>query len=210
MKNFFTQLDVNVSQSHRGLARTLEASSVSRQSQRGFSLVETIVAMAILLVSITGIMNLIHQGSAANRQQADQITATYLAAEAIEYLRADRDSYWLQSGGGNGFNDWINSADMQNCQLGEDGCRIDARVGYADINQCVGACDPLDYNTETGEYGYETGSAWEESRFRRYVTIATANSLNEAQITVTVTWQTAGAGQKEVVLEQSIYDYREN
>lgn len=197
MKNFFTQIDIDTSR---------------QTGQRGFSLIETIVAMTVLLVSISGIMNLIHQGSVANRQQADQITATYLAAEAIEFMRADRDGYWLQTGGGDGFNDWINAGDVQTCSS-YGGCQIDARIGNDDIVPCGGGCDPLDYNSSTGEYGYETGGNWEDSRFTRSVEIDLENntgSIDEAEITVTVSWEAAGSSDNSITMQQSIYDYRGN
>lgn len=190
MKNLFTQLDIT-----------------SSQSRHGFSLIETIVAISILLISVTGIMNLIHQGSVANRLQADQITATYLAAEAIEFIRARRDSYWLQ-GGGNDFESWfLLSGDAQDCQ---NACRIDAQVNNNSINECFGTCPPLNHNSTSGRYGYDTGGNWEESRFTRSVTIdgvQNAGQFDEAQITVTVTWTTAGIGNRSVTLQQSIHDY---
>lgn len=186
---------------------SLGAPPEKNRSQTGFTLIETIVAMTILLISITGIMNLIHQGSLSARLQADQITANYLAAEAIEFIRARRDSYWLE-GAENDFESWfLGSGDSQSCL---NGCQIDARVGHEDIQDCRGNCDRLNFNESTGEYGHQSGPGWEESRFTRTVTmtgVENEGTWDEVPITVTVSWQTAGAPDRSITLEQSIYDY---
>src|SRR3989338_617192 len=70
-------------------------------TQRGFSLVETIVAIAILTFAMVAPLSLAQRGLNASIYARDQITAFYLAQEAIEYVRNVRDTNNLEgfSGG---------------------------------------------------------------------------------------------------------------
>lgn len=170
---------------------------------------ETIVAIGIMTVAISGIMNLVYQGSVASRFQTDQITATYLAADAIEYVRADRDTYWLEKPRTHRFDEWVNAAPITECTSA---CAIDTRIGEESITECNDGCDPLDYNDSTKLYGYGNGS---ESRFTRTVEINAIDNGgptgdDEAEITVTVSWQHTLGSTAEITIQQSIFDYRDS
>ncbi|MEX2369295.1 MAG: prepilin-type N-terminal cleavage/methylation domain-containing protein [Candidatus Paceibacterota bacterium] len=176
--------------------------------QSGFSLIETVVAITILLVVVSGVMNLIYQGTTASQQQQERITATYLATEAIEFIRADRDTYWLEDIGSHAFDDWINSTDVSVCQS-TNGCTVDARIGTESINACSGDCDILKYNTATKMYSYGSGVNWKDSRYRRTVEIQTvdhgSNGVDdEALITITVSWQRSGGETSTIIVRESL------
>ena len=177
-------------------------------SHTGFSLIETVVAIAILLVVISGIMNLVYQGATSSQSQQERITATYLASEAIEFIRADRDSYWLDDIGSNTFDGWLSKNNITACQSA-DGCRIDARVGGQEIADCSGDCPVLEYNRNSKVYGYESGIVWTSSRYRRTVEIESLDHNNdgnddEAIITATVTWQRSGGDMSSIILQESL------
>jgi len=86
----------------------------------GFTIVETLVAIAILLISLATPLSMAEKGLAGAEASRHEITAFYLAQEAIEYLRNIRDSNaiakrkngptWLQG--------------LNKCLQGE-GCGID-------------------------------------------------------------------------------------
>jgi type II secretory pathway pseudopilin PulG len=166
----------------------------------GFSLVETLVAIGIMTAVVSGIMALVYQGSVASRYQADQITATYLAADAVEYIRSERDSYWLEDPVGNEFASWSQTINNE-CY---DVCTIDTRIGEESIDWCDGSCPPLDYNESTGFYGYGNGNA---SRFTRSIDIDAAS--DSLEMAVTVSWPRNNFTES-VTIEQSIYDYRDS
>lgn len=61
----------------------------------GFTLVETLVAIAVLLVAIVGPMTIAAQGLQASFFSREQTTAVYLAQEAIEAIEKKRDDQAL-------------------------------------------------------------------------------------------------------------------
>lgn len=58
----------------------------------GFSLVETIVSIAILAAAITGPLYLAYLGIRSSRDAKNELIATNLAAEALELVQARRNS----------------------------------------------------------------------------------------------------------------------
>ena len=71
-------------------------------SMKGFTLIETMVAISILTLSIAGPLFIAHRAIVAAGIARDHLTASYLAQEGIEYVRAMRDDAFLaahQAGG---------------------------------------------------------------------------------------------------------------
>ncbi|MEX2043525.1 MAG: prepilin-type N-terminal cleavage/methylation domain-containing protein [Patescibacteria group bacterium] len=76
------------------------------RGQRGFTLVEIIVMMAILTIGIVGtlaVANVAVQSSTRNEQQ---VVAANLAREGVELIRAIRDSNWAAAAEGSGISCW--------------------------------------------------------------------------------------------------------
>lgn len=69
--------------------------NVRTPKQSGFTLVETLVAIAILTLSVAGPLYTASRAIVAARTSSDQLTASYLAQEGIEYVRALRDTSYL-------------------------------------------------------------------------------------------------------------------
>lgn len=80
---------------------------MSRKSvQSGFTILETLVAIAILIIAITGPLAIVAQSLRSSYFSRDQITAYYLAQEAIEYVRNTRDTFGLDQENHSG-TDWL-------------------------------------------------------------------------------------------------------
>ncbi|HXK40185.1 MAG TPA: prepilin-type N-terminal cleavage/methylation domain-containing protein [Candidatus Paceibacterota bacterium] len=150
--------------------------------RRGFTLVETLVAITVLVLGVTAPLTLGSQGLTASRVARDQVVATYLIQEAIEYIRNTRDTNALSG------TSWLSG--LSECTTG--GCRIDVPADA--VESCSGTCPALDYNDGTGLYGYNSGSGWEPTKLLRTVALEETVPGIEAKITVTVAWQDGLAG----------------
>ena len=63
--------------------------------KKGFTLVETLIAISILVLAVTGSFAAAHNGMTSAVFSRDQITAFYLAQEGIEQVRNLRDKNGL-------------------------------------------------------------------------------------------------------------------
>lgn len=101
--------------------------------QFGFTLIETMIAVSILTLSVAGPLFTANRAIVAAMTARDQLTASYLAQEGIEYVRAMRDNEFLaayQAGGAS-----VSSAAWTNFLSGADA---------ASITQCRAATCTLD------------------------------------------------------------------
>jgi prepilin-type N-terminal cleavage/methylation domain-containing protein len=168
----------------------------SRKNSKGFTLVETLVAVSIFSVSILGLFAILTQGTANTAYAKKKITASYLAQEGIEYIRNLRDTNMLYSGSILGWTFFQAKVNGVRCDLPE-GCYFDDRnVSFTDSSQpmrdldmirCNPACAELRYDVATWKFGYASGV---NSGFTRKINV---NFLgNEAEVTSTVSWTHSG------------------
>lgn len=156
---------------------------------KGFTLIETLIAISVLLVALGGPLSIAQQGLSAAFVARDQVVAFYLAQEAVEYVRKVRDSNGIAALRGTP-TDWLSGLDA--C-TGGGVCTVDMPNGS--VTACDGVCPPLAYNTNTYMYNYDpVGSNNIESIFTREVRIRDAENPEctdcEAVVEVTVSWRT--------------------
>ena len=73
----------------------------------GFTLVEAMVAVTVLTLAISGAFFTANSAIIAAEIASDQLTASYLAQEGVEYVRKMRDDAYLAAvAGGNPANAW--------------------------------------------------------------------------------------------------------
>ncbi len=82
----------------------------------GFTLIETIVAIFLLMMTVTALMQLVSKILITTRGQRLEVTAQYLAQEGMEYIRNNRDSAL------NGGATWYTPASTDFVQLGPGPC----------------------------------------------------------------------------------------
>jgi len=153
--------------------------------QGGFTLVEAMVAISILAMSVTGPLLIAQKGIGSAIYARDQITAFYLAQEAVEYIRNVRDTNRIVG------TSWLTNLD--NCTGGKT-CRIDGTIlnPVGNAIDCSsdsgGVCKPLWLNNSTKLYGYvESGAT--QSPFTRQISITNSGDRS-ARIVVTISWST--------------------
>ncbi len=157
---------------HSFLLRTQDS---GLRTSAGFTFVETLVAIAVLLLAVAAPLSLASQGLAAARVARNQVTALYLMQETIEYVRSVRDTNRLQN------RSWL--LGFTSCMAGKT-CTIDVPRGT--VAQCIGACQQLRYDATTHLYGYT--SSWSQTAFRRTVSITETIASQEALVTSSVSW----------------------
>ena len=172
----------------------------STTQHRGFTLLETLVAVSLLAIAIVAPMSLTTQSLESAYYARDQITAFYLAQEALEAVRNVRDNNILQ-------NSQNVKVDLLNGFPSTGGApfRIDTRNNVMTLCSADpgGACIPL--QTDGTLYGYGNG-ANVSTIFTRTVTAAfIPDTTDEIKLTVTITWQSGGLQKRTVTISENLY-----
>ena len=150
---------------------------------KGFTIVESLVAIVILVLAITGTISAIQTGISSYIFSKDQIIAFYLAQEGFEQIRNIRDENGLRG------QNWLtgiseNSGDP--CYFGS-ACTVDP-VNSNTAIKCLGGpgnCPVLKQDVSTGFFGYN--ALWIDTIFKREIVLTQINA-DEILITVTVDW----------------------
>ena len=169
------------------------------KSCKGFTLIETLVAISLLTIAIVAPMSLTAQSLSSAYYARDQITAFYLAQEAIEALRSVRDANILKVSQGTA----ANLLDTFASTIGQP-FTIDTRTNAMVL--CGGTCPPLQTDATKEFYGY-SASGWTDTIFTRTVTAAfIPGTINEVKITVLVQWTTPKSFQvKSFTISDNLY-----
>ena len=181
---------------------------------KGFSLLEVIVAVSILIIGIIAIVSLILQSTRASDILPTRATALALAEEALEVVRNEVESDFLN---GDPFNDYQTSPDCsgaQDCIIGYDPSCITAACDGFDTTACNPA-PPLSvigtpgsdftrvkFHENLGYYSLPNAfSCWQqdENYFRKFE--VTKPTLDDDVIQVTVTVWTPGNAQTIILSE---------
>jgi type II secretory pathway pseudopilin PulG len=121
----------------------------TKKTQKGFTLIETIVAIFILTMTIGALLTLAAGGFYSVRYARNQIIAESLIQESLEYVRNDRDTNIAQ---GMPWTDWVKKMDV--C-FGKGGCRVDVYTDTNKILPCYDECKNISFYTKDGFYGYD-------------------------------------------------------
>lgn len=168
----------------------------------GFTLVETLVAISILLIAVVGPMSAISRSLIQMTIARDQMIAINLAQEGIEAVRQKRDSNVLEEITRTSPPpvDW-----MKNLNTG--GYTIDTGFGAGPVlNGCGGACAPQPVPVDSVTGLYRQGAGTVATPFSRVVTIRHLGPGSyQRQIISKVTWvrggKTWGVEVSEVLFE---------
>ncbi len=178
---------------------------VRNAQKRGFTLIETLVAVSLMVIAIVAPMSLVSQALTTAYYARDQVAAYSLAQEGIEAVRAVRDGNILSNATQGTSLDLLNGI-----HINQD-FTADARIaGSAGLQSCgIAVCPLLQVDTTNTLYGYQAG--WNNTKFRRtvnakYVGPASINGgRDEIRVTVTVTWETATGRTRSFKMYSNMY-----
>lgn len=171
--------------------------------KKGFSLIETIIAISIFTIVITGPLTLSSRSLKAASAAKNNFIASMLAQEGIELIRSYRINNVLQ--GQTWMNDLIDAT--PSCRLSP-GCYVDSKTlrttGQTqnfDAKHCPSTC-PVMLVDSNGIYNYSSGTA---SIFTRDILMNEVNQ-NMVRVIVTITWRDHG-GAKSLRVEEIMHNW---
>jgi prepilin-type N-terminal cleavage/methylation domain-containing protein len=182
--------------------------------QSGFTVLESIIAIAILLIAITGPLVVVSQSLKGSYHSKYEITAYYLAQEAIEYVRWVRDSdvlgpsadsaSWLKpSSNINKFDGCINnsiSPDDNKCILTRDDSDPSNPDPYT-LTPCDGGECPFvilgDTDPDNGIYGVTHGT---DTIFKREIYLTKVPTKNADGSTTCGLDPNVGCDDREILM----------
>lgn len=187
-----------------------------KTSDEAFSLVETIVAVAILAFALVGPLTVAERSLASAAYSRDRIVASFLAEEGIEYVQYVRAQNALENKGVSRWLDGLSSCaatgycgidptaseggQVVSCNSSNSDCLLYFNCGSKDSNgQCLGS----------RVYGHQTGSGWVATKFKRNVRIDNIVSNQEIKVTSTVTWRTLPFGTRSLTAADYLLNWRQ-
>lgn len=184
--------------------------------QKGFTLIETLIAVLLLATAIAGPLTIASKGLTATVAAKDQFIAFYLAQDAMEQVRFLRDSACLASAGGpSGCPDNVWLSGLNNCltSVNPNGCILDSlATNPSSPAACAGTCDVMRYDDVNHVFNYNPAKAVAPQQFVRTVKIQNdpaGASPDEAIVTVSVTWiDRAGVVRAPITIRENIFRWQ--
>ncbi len=160
----------------------------------GFTIVETMVAISILMIAVVGPMSIIGDSLSQIRTARDQVIAINLAQEGIEVVRQKRDSNMLAR--------WNETTPTTLWSAGLAAGNYIISAPTLELISCFGCVMAvyLDVNNF-----YTQGSVTTATQFSRVVNISDIVSAREKSVTSTVTWKTSVGVNKTITVSESIF-----
>ncbi|HEV8677653.1 MAG TPA: type II secretion system protein [Candidatus Paceibacterota bacterium] len=182
--------------------------------KRGFTLIETLVAVMILATAVAGPLSIASRALNTSLVAKDQITAFFLAQDAVEYVRFVRDTNTLEG------NDWLSGTggatagiDLTPCQ-GASGCYVDSTMAVSGVADTPTACDSgsgcpvMYYDNTNSRFTYDTGgSNVSKTLFTRTILLNNI-SATEQQLTVTISWSDLGGVTRRVNVYENLFQWQ--
>ena len=153
--------------------------SFSKKNNTGFTLIEVIAAIFLIIVGLVGVLIVVQQFFPTIKIASSQLTAAYLVQEGIEIVRNIRDTNWLNG------QEWTTGIFCSGPPLSE--CQADY-TNTTNLDNFTGE----QLKISSGFYSYQPGIS---SPFVRKITVASTTDSDNTDIidvTVLVTWQMAG------------------
>ncbi|MCK5588943.1 MAG: prepilin-type N-terminal cleavage/methylation domain-containing protein [Candidatus Pacebacteria bacterium] len=176
------------------------------KKKKGFSLVEALISITILMISVAAPLKLAGDGINSTSIAEQQIVAFYLTQDAMEYVKNIKTNNRLSH------EDITTGLDKCNIDIPPNrGCRIDTVSGS--IAMCSVGCvnGVLRFDENTGMYNYNNGNP--HSIFTRQVKIfpkrtdPVTSAVLEMQVEVSTKWTSINNQPQEYKLKANLLDW---
>jgi type II secretory pathway pseudopilin PulG len=197
---------------------------ISPHQESGFSLVETLVAITLLLLVIVGPMSISSSAARSTSFSSEQVIALFLAQEGAELVQKARDDLQLEhfesppSGSPVAWNDFADSdpSDLYHECFDSAGCGLQVINGDSDGNldspvECSSNSCRLFLDSAGGRtrYSYDT-TVGTSTPFTRQI-IMDEIATGEVEVISRVSWQSGDQRQVQTVeVTTSLFNVYEN
>jgi prepilin-type N-terminal cleavage/methylation domain-containing protein len=155
------------------------------KEKNGFTIIETLVAIAILMLAIVGPLTIAHKGLIAAVFAHDQVTAAYLAQDAIEFVKNMRDNNLLA----NRTDGWLTG--FSDCVVSNP-CKVDTVGGDSTIPSGITHCSGTEVTTcplYKTSGGYSPSGSGSINFYRQFYITPRAGNSDEVLATVVMSWR---------------------
>jgi len=158
---------------------------------KGFTLLETLVAVAIIVIGALGVFSAVAKYSQMTEQERDNLVATYLCQEGIEIVKNIRDTNWIEESAG--WKDGISCS--SGCQADFDDTTFSAFSSESFLY--------IDYSNGLYQYLSDPDPDLDvETPYSRKITITEVGD-DELDIEVTVYWHASS-----MTVKENIYNWK--
>lgn len=169
-------------------------------THKGFTIIETLVAISILMIAIAGPLVVASKGLFGADLAKDQLVASYLAQESMEAVKNIRDNN-IYTG-----NDWLSGLSTYTFSSAGDASPLDGSSNNPSTVSCVGS--PCTLYREASGYGHTSTGATASIYTRRFYVhdptsrTAACASTNECGVTVEVYWNEANVAYSVILTSE--------
>jgi prepilin-type N-terminal cleavage/methylation domain-containing protein len=162
---------------------------ITKDYVRGFTLLEIIIVIFVVLVGLTGPLSLITQTINLTTNSSSRLIAAYLGQEGIEIVRNIRDGNWLEqrTATTTPWNDGLAAGDWE--------------ADYNDNGLTTSTERNLKING--GFYNYDSGT---ETKFKRKITI-TPEEDYILKVSIQTQWEDRGKSY-QMTVQENLYNWR--
>ncbi len=185
---------------------------------KGYSLVEVLVAISILLLAIVGPMTIAAKGIQSSQYAREQTVAIFLAQEGIEAFIAKRNDEAIKAFASGNLStswDWVSNSTIPAACFTANGCNFDytSTDPLSQVTACGlnGSGCALYFNSTNNKARYTTNNNDTLTPYRRMVKVQTIQGGKGLEITSTVSWNTHlfGTNTQSVTLTSSLFSIYE-
>ncbi len=191
---------------------TRQTTNYKLQTNKGFTLIETLVAISLLVIAVSSPLSLAARSLFSAHYAKDQLVASHLAQEAIEIVRQKRDQnlmLFLKDTINNDRQDWLRNTQLEDAVVGTKVIVIMdvsdiSNLSFILVDQISGIDDNSSILKHDGSiYNHSSGN---DTYFRRVIEL-TKISDYEIEVVARVRWKTGSFSARTFTIKENLYNW---